>query len=881
MDVRLCTRSVAFRASDDADGDGRTLRGYAAVFNQPTRIDSWEGRFDEVIDRRAFNKTLRERKPIMQWNHGFDPAVGQIPIGVYERLTPDDHGLDVEGPLADDPVAERVRIAIKTGAVTGMSFKFRVLRDEWRDGKGKLIKDPQTLYKLIYSSQEPEDGVPTRTIKEIALYEAGPVSTPAYSQTTVGVRSRDDLPESERQEVISLYARNMEIEDDEIRSDSAQVTQSEPVEDESRSETDDDEVGEDGLRKSDSEKPYGDVPYADPGYQKDGKKRYPIDTKEHVKAAWSYINQKANAAKYTPDQVAKIKAKIKTAAKKLGVEISDDSKKSDDTDTSETRSAASTGTLPGSETPTDAAPAGTSVRDDNTTNESREGKAMNLEALRARRDEIVKRATELDTEYRDAVMPDEQDVEFEGLKRELEEVEGKIASIVARQEYAKSLATRAGHIDKTAPPASRPGQRTETPAFHEKRDIFDIDATRMESSSPEEFRDALREDALRFIETARFSRVVSREKAQERAAELIDTYDDEDGTLAKRMLLTGSPLYERAWGKALRACTLDGLSDTERRAMQLGADEQGGFAVPVQLDPTVILTNDGHIGDLRQLARVETIVGKEWQGITSEGINVSRDGSPANAIDASQTPGEIGRQSELDEAADGSFYLEQPTVRVVRVQGFVPFSIEIEQDWGGLRSEITRMLADAKGREENESFVLGDGTGTPPQPGGVIGSLPAGSKVTPTTAETFAAADIYKVKNALAPRWRGNAQWLANIDIYDRIRQFDTAGGGNFWTNLNQSTPEKLVGYSINENSYMDGTWDAAVTAANNLVLLFGDFQQFLIVDRIGMNVELVPHVMGANGRPTGQRGVYAIWRNNAKVLVPEAFRVLNIATTA
>lgn len=68
--------------------------------------------------------------------------------------------------------------------------------------------------------------------------------------------------------------------------------------------------------------PYGDVSYADPGLQADKKKRYPIDTAEHVRAAWSYINQKGNAGKYSPEQVKSIKDKIMAAAKKLGVEIS-------------------------------------------------------------------------------------------------------------------------------------------------------------------------------------------------------------------------------------------------------------------------------------------------------------------------------------------------------------------------------------------------------------------------------------------------------------------------------------------------------------------------------------------------------------------------------
>ncbi len=64
-----------------------------------------------------------------------------------------------------------------------------------------------------------------------------------------------------------------------------------------------------------AKKPYGDVKYADPGYQKDGKKRYPIDTEEHIRAAWSYINQGKNGSQYTSEQLAHIKSKIVSAWK--------------------------------------------------------------------------------------------------------------------------------------------------------------------------------------------------------------------------------------------------------------------------------------------------------------------------------------------------------------------------------------------------------------------------------------------------------------------------------------------------------------------------------------------------------------------------------------
>jgi len=71
----------------------------------------------------------------------------------------------------------------------------------------------------------------------------------------------------------------------------------------------------------DPKKPYGDVVYADPGYQKDKQKRYPINTAAHVRAAWSYINQADNAHLYTTAQLARVKSRIKSAAKKFGINI--------------------------------------------------------------------------------------------------------------------------------------------------------------------------------------------------------------------------------------------------------------------------------------------------------------------------------------------------------------------------------------------------------------------------------------------------------------------------------------------------------------------------------------------------------------------------------
>jgi hypothetical protein len=80
-------------------------------------------------------------------------------------------------------------------------------------------------------------------------------------------------------------------------------------------------LNEAGDAPGNGKKPYGNVTYADPGYQADEKKRYPLDTAKHVKAAWAYINVKKNADKYSATQLASIKRRIKSAAKKLGIDV--------------------------------------------------------------------------------------------------------------------------------------------------------------------------------------------------------------------------------------------------------------------------------------------------------------------------------------------------------------------------------------------------------------------------------------------------------------------------------------------------------------------------------------------------------------------------------
>lgn len=168
----FCVRSFGFEfeTRGRADSDGRTLEGYAAVFNSPTRIAAVGGDFDEVISPGAFTRSIRNRMPVLQFEHGRDPRIGAAPIGAIEDLSEDSTGLHVRAKLFDHPDIERVRQGIAARAITGMSFRFQVVDggDRWERRSG---------------------GVDLRTVGDADVHELGPVVFPAYDTTTVSVRS--------------------------------------------------------------------------------------------------------------------------------------------------------------------------------------------------------------------------------------------------------------------------------------------------------------------------------------------------------------------------------------------------------------------------------------------------------------------------------------------------------------------------------------------------------------------------------------------------------------------------------------------------------------------------------------------------------------------
>ncbi|MGJ5826062.1 HK97 family phage prohead protease [Streptomyces ossamyceticus] len=196
-----------------AGGDGRTVEAYAAVFDTPTEIHDQDGHYNEVIDRRAFERTLNQLAPAgsrstwrvgVFYNHGrtiwgTPSERGSMPIGTPVEVKADSRGLLTVTRYNRTELADEVLENIREGAITGQSFTGGFVRSDpgraprggWRaDAKGNL-----------------------RTVRrqEIRLKEYGPTPFPAYPDAAVvGVRAEQaarllaDLPTDERERLVEM-----------------------------------------------------------------------------------------------------------------------------------------------------------------------------------------------------------------------------------------------------------------------------------------------------------------------------------------------------------------------------------------------------------------------------------------------------------------------------------------------------------------------------------------------------------------------------------------------------------------------------------------------------------------------------------------------------
>jgi HK97 family phage major capsid protein len=156
------------------------LVGHFAVFNKWTRIDSaFEGTFMERVAPGSFTKAFQPEyrsRVRVTLNHGQDPDLGDKPIASIDVLKEDREGAFYDAELLDG-VPPLVVSGLRKG-VYGSSFRFRVTREDFN--------------RAAEVSDHNPEGLPERTIREVELYEFGPVTYPAYAGATAAIRSATD-----------------------------------------------------------------------------------------------------------------------------------------------------------------------------------------------------------------------------------------------------------------------------------------------------------------------------------------------------------------------------------------------------------------------------------------------------------------------------------------------------------------------------------------------------------------------------------------------------------------------------------------------------------------------------------------------------------------
>jgi HK97 family phage major capsid protein/HK97 family phage prohead protease len=486
----------------------------------------------------------------------------------------------------------------------------------------------------------------------------------------------------------------------------------------------------------------------------------------------------------------------------------------------------------------------------------------------ARRDELQEQLTRMAGEY-PGVMPETAQAEWDAADAEQRALIADIQAWDARTARLKVADEGNRGVETTAP----------TLIFRKsEEDVYDLDQYGPgHVRSLDERNQKLRDNAMRSVETSRMDHPNTKPDAvKEHIQRMIDekdapTRDNPNRELAQRILHTGAPIYRNLFNKVVKAGDKSTLTPEEFRyaALQVvGTTTTGGYAIPYTFDPTFIPTGAyTNINPFRAICRVEQIVGSNnWQGVSVGAVLAAFDGESAATTEGGPT-------------------FARPSLTAQRVSSFVTLSRETLADRPDIGTELGVLINEAKDTLEENQFSIGVGTTVYPLGAFVEDTFTPKSTI---TSQVFAVADLDATEAALPIRYRRDAVWMLSRAVIRIIQGFETVNGklfnatstagypavGNIENTPTGNTGMQLLGYPVWETPSAPST----VTSADTTVGLLVSPKHYMILDRVGMEVEIVPNMFDATtGFPNGNRGLLAIWRTTGKSLVADAGRQISI----
>ncbi len=302
-----------------------------------------------------------------------------------------------------------------------------------------------------------------------------------------------------------------------------------------------------------------------------------------------------------------------------------------------------------------------------------------------------------------------------------------------------------------------------------------------------------------------------------------------------------------------------GLGELQAKALQIGVDADGGYAVPEELDRNIIellrdespmrqVCNQIFVGtpDYKRLANLGG-AGSGWVGETAPRPETS---TPTLA-QISAVMGELYANPQATQTSLDDMF----------------FDVE-----GWLNSEVGREFSE----KEGAAFLLGDGVNKPkgllaypfavagdkPRPYGTLQRLVSGN------AAAFSGDNLIDLVQAVKAGYRRAGTWMMNNLTVAYVRKLKDSEGNYLWRpGLEVGQPSSLLGYGITENE------DMPDIAADANALAFGDFKRaYTIVDRIGTRVLRDPYT----NKP--YVGFYTTKRVGGMLVDSQAVKVLTLS---
>ena len=287
--------------------------------------------------------------------------------------------------------------------------------------------------------------------------------------------------------------------------------------------------------------------------------------------------------------------------------------------------------------------------------------------------------------------------------------------------------------------------------------------------------------------------------------------------------------HTKAWLSFMKKGLDDGLEDLEQKALNIGTDADGGYAIPDETDGQILDLMRDH-SPFRRLANVKQVRSEKYKKI----VNLGGAGS-----------GWVG-----EVAARGETTTPQ-LVEIVPPMGEIYANPAITQrgldDIPSVESWLTDEVNQEFADQEGGSFISGDGVN---KPKGILAYTFSTSddasrvfgqvqKINTGVADNLPASDtavedmLIDVIHSLKKGHRKGAVWLMNGKTLARIRKLRDADGNKLWTrSMQDGHPGMLLGYPVEEDENMPDI------GAGNIPIVFGNIKRaYTLLDRMGTRV--------------------------------------------